>query len=357
VQVDGACDRVAFVAQASNLALTRTGRAAARPLVTGAPPAGTRQVYVRFIGSELDDKGLNGATFLASASNTGAPADADADQVSFGKLGQSCPQHCGTTSGDTLAFATAADNLGAPDGNGVSDVYERSFSVARSRGRSTGLQMATRLVSANAAGQAGNGPSDEPSANDSGVFVGFRTQASNLLPDDNNGVSDVALADMTGGHPSLMDASDSAATGPGNGASGNPAVARPGVLVWFESDASNLQGRGGPLEDRNGVGDVDFWNVKNKLAWVESRDSDNQISGEPPDGDLPLPKLPNSDATNPATSAYANYFLFESSNPVLDQHVASRVLPGLLGNADTAALLARTLPNLHQVYERYFGPV
>jgi hypothetical protein len=127
------------------------------------------------------------------------------------------------------------------------------------------------------------------------------------------------------------------------------------VLVWFESDATDLQGRGGPLEDRNGARDIDFWNIKSKVAWVESRDSNNRISGLP-DGDGAPDPMPNSDATNVATSAYANY-LFESSNPALDRHLAARAMPDVLGNQDLAAQMAHTDADLHQVYERYFGPV
>ena len=69
VKVDGHCDRVAFVSDASNLALTSTNRAAWRSSVTAAPPAGAKQVYVRVLGKQGDNTGLRGLTFLASASS------------------------------------------------------------------------------------------------------------------------------------------------------------------------------------------------------------------------------------------------------------------------------------------------
>jgi hypothetical protein len=360
VQVDGACDRVAFVSEGTNLALTGTGRAAFKPYVTSAPPPGTRQVYVRIIGKEFDDKGLTGLTFLASASNKGKAANGDSYQVTLGKLGDSCPIHCGTTSGDTLAFTTAADNLSPQDGNNALDVYERLFVLSkvtfRNRDLPRKLNLRTRLVSAGPDGNAGNGASDEPSVNDSGKFVGFRTLASDLLPGDNNGTADVAVADMSGAQPALTQVSDSAATGHGNGPSGNPSVSRPGSPIYFESDATNLQPAGGRLEDRNDARDVFFWNIKSRNASIESRDSDNNISGLPAEFGDEHPHVVNSDATDPATSAYANYFLFESSNPVLDKSLAERAFPGLRGDPDRAATLARTDPTLHQVYERYFGP-
>ena len=49
VQVDGSCTRVAFVSDATNLALTRAGSGARRGARTTRPPRGTRQVYVRVL--------------------------------------------------------------------------------------------------------------------------------------------------------------------------------------------------------------------------------------------------------------------------------------------------------------------
>ena len=85
MQVDGACDRVAFTASASNLALAASS-GARKPLVTGAPPGGTRQVYVRILGGQPDDKGLAGTTFLASATGRGTPGDGDSYGTQFGEL-------------------------------------------------------------------------------------------------------------------------------------------------------------------------------------------------------------------------------------------------------------------------------
>jgi hypothetical protein len=126
VQVDGACDRVAFTASASNLALT-AGSAARKGLVTGAPPGGARQVYVRILGGQPDDKGLTGTTFLASATGRGTPGNGDSYDAQLGELGDGCPKGCATTSGDAVAFTSAATSLSPRDGNGQSDVYEHTF--------------------------------------------------------------------------------------------------------------------------------------------------------------------------------------------------------------------------------------
>src|SRR5947199_5699550 len=68
VKVDGHCDRVAFVSDATNLAQNSTGKLSWRSAVTPAPPAGVKQVYVRVLDSRADNDGLSGLTFLASAS-------------------------------------------------------------------------------------------------------------------------------------------------------------------------------------------------------------------------------------------------------------------------------------------------
>src|SRR5919204_3136758 len=68
VAVDGDCERVAFVSDATNLALTSTKVDAWKSAVTSSAPAGTKQVYVKVLKGAKLDKGFKGLTFLASAS-------------------------------------------------------------------------------------------------------------------------------------------------------------------------------------------------------------------------------------------------------------------------------------------------
>src|SRR5689334_9986373 len=77
VKVDGHCDRVAFVSDATNLAMTSARKLSWRSAVTTAPPAGVKQVYVRMLDERTDNSGLHGMTFLASASATGEAGNAD----------------------------------------------------------------------------------------------------------------------------------------------------------------------------------------------------------------------------------------------------------------------------------------
>lgn len=391
VQVDGACDRVAFTSDAGNLAYTKdqlpprhtidsplTGSQRRRcraktphkpcktrklhvkneraPAVTTVPPAGTKQVYVRILGGEPDDAKLAGLTFMASASGRGVAGNGDSFDASFGNLGAGCPAACGTTSGDAVAFTSNASNLTGGDGNGVSDVYERSFRLpvqhfAERRAKLPRyIETRTFLVSSTRGGSAGNGPSDQPAVDGTGRFVGFRTAARNLVSGDSNGVTDVLVADLA--RRRIQPVSKNSVRGrQANGASSNPTMARSGRPVLFQTDSDNLTVI--PAPDRNCVTDILSWrSVKLRLI-IESRDSQGKVSGN---GSSACPSPPTSPASAPASSWYGNYGAFEDSNPLLDLPVADRVYPGLRNDPSRAATMAGSDPTLHQIYARFVGP-
>jgi hypothetical protein len=328
------------------------------PAVTAAPAPGTKQVYARILGGEADDAGLIGLTFLASASNSGAPGNGDSFDASFGNLGAGCPKSCGTTSGDALAFTSNASNLTGGDGNGVSDVYERTFRLAtqhfteRRAKIPAYIDLKTRLVSATRSGRAGNGASDQPAVNGNGEFVAFRTAAPDLAGGDSNGVADVVRADMSHGAPVLVAASRAPRNKQANGASAAPAMGRSAAPVLFQTDASNLTVI--PAADRNCVADVLWWFAPSKRLVLESRDSAGIVSGNPPNPKTdPCPSPVTAPALNPASSWFGSYTAFEDGNPLLDQPVADQVYPGLRSNPGAAATMATTDPTLHQIYVRY----
>jgi TolB protein len=403
VQVDGACDRVAFTSDASNLAFTQDqvpkprtvksplngkqrqrcrkrfrGRRALQrkrckfrkikvasertPAVTTAPPAGTKQVYVRVLGGEPGDVGLVGLTFLASASTSGQAGNGNSFDAVFGDLGDACPKACGTTSGDAVAFTSEATNLTGGDGNGALDVYERTFRIPtqhfieRRAKLPAYMRPATRLVSSTGSRQAGNGPSDQPAVNDSGRFVGFRTAATDLFSGDSNGVTDVVYADMSRSPPKLLSVSFAGSGSHlGNGASSNPTMSRSGSPVLFQTDADNLTVQ--PQPDRNCITDVLFWGLAKRRLFIQSLDSDSRVSGNPANpADDPCPDPATTPATNPASSYYANYMGFEDANPLLDLPLADQAFPGLRNNPQQAATMANSDPGLHQVYVHFVGP-
>jgi hypothetical protein len=184
VAVDGACRRVAFVDDATNLA-------------RGAP-TGVRQVYVRDL--------LRHRTRIVSSARHG-PGNADSFEPAFAaRRGQ-------------LLFATLATNLDGPTG-GFSQVLEQ---------RAAGRHLI--MLSRTASGAPGNGNSDEPAIQQYGSGYAFRTRAANLAPGAGHFSqvvhSRAGSALSTAGPPSTGDAAD-------------PDVVDLGYYVLFDSADPSL---------------------------------------------------------------------------------------------------------------------
>lgn len=95
-------------------------------------------------------------------------------------------------------------------------------------------------VSSAPANVEGNGLSDGPALSQGGGFVAFESLASNLVPGDTNGVSDVFVRE----HRTEKTTRVSIATNgsQANGANRRPTISDDGRYVAFETDASNLAG-------------------------------------------------------------------------------------------------------------------
>jgi hypothetical protein len=391
VKIDGSCTRVAFTSDATNLYLpkkrARSNRYR-RPLATTAPQPGTKQVYVKFLTGTKDNKHLKGVTWLASANRRKAPGAGSSYDVSFGRIGDGCPKRCGTAAGDSVAFTSEASNLAGRDGNGAPDVYQRTFyrptlnSRQRRRGKKAYIKTRTLLISATASGRAGNGASTKPASNDDGEYVAFQTDATNLVGGDNNGVSDIVMRGTFGDSKRMRLVSHAKETGQANDASYNPTITSPASILFFESDATNLQPNpvnrraGGKFYDRNCMRDVFFWNTVSGNASLQSRDSEQRIPNLPENTgagtEEPCPRTIAMGSTNPASSYYGNYFMFESSYPLLDRDLEESVLQqiddlvpdNVLGTTvhdatnkwAEAARMSHDDPSMHQVYLRYNGP-
>lgn len=312
VTVDGDCQRVGFTAAASNLSISSSKLAWKSAIASGASAA-HRQVYVRILKAEGQDKGFTGLTFLASASSKGRAGNGDSYEPAFARAGKA------------ITYTSTARNLVKGDRNAQTDVYIRTFvrKFTHIKGKGTqALQFDGRLVSASRSGKQGNGPSSHPTATDDGRFVSYETTASNLLPGDKNGVSDVARADLKG-RKVAQDWVSKSIDGAGNGASTSPVISGAGEFVLFDSDASNLRPSNSVQNDANGVSDMFLWNAPTQHVSLESRDWDNNYL--------------TTSSQDPATSSRGNYVLFESADPSIDQ-------------------LIRNFSGQPQVYMRYLGP-
>lgn len=98
----------------------------------------------------------------------------------------------------------------------------------------------TELVSVAAAGGEALGASGSPSISSSGRYVAFGSDASDLVPDDSNGVPDVFVRDRTAGTTTLVSVGPGGV--PADGASELPSISANGRVVAFLSRARNLGG-------------------------------------------------------------------------------------------------------------------
>jgi hypothetical protein len=386
VKIDGGCSRVAFTSDASNLYLSAkaAGRSKVkRPLRTPAPPAGTKQVYVRFLTDSQDNRRLKGVTWLASSSKRRIPGAGNSYDVSFGRIGDGCPKRCGTTAGDSIAFTSEAGNLAGRDHNGQPDVFQKTFYLPtvttreRRRGKRRVFKLNTLLISGTRSGSTGNGASTKPATNDDGEYVAFQTDATNLVARDHNHASDILLRGTFRDSRRMRMVSHALETGQANAGSYNPTITSPASILFFESDATNLQPNpvnkrsGGKFYDRNCMRDIFFWNTVSGNASLQSRDSEQRIPNLPENTgggtERPCPVTIASGSSKAASSYYGNYFLFESDYPLLDLDFEQNVIThaeGVLGSVLTnpiarwaqAAKLSQEDPTMHQVYLRYNGP-
>lgn len=190
ISADG--NRVAFASAASNF---------------GTPSNGKFQILVRDVLADTTTAASVGIGLAIS------PGDADSSTPSL------------SADGSTVAFVTAASNLVTDDTNGVSDVLTFGINTKKLLRPVVGL-----------GGGLPNGPSTEPSLNADGSVIAFTSQASNLVSGDGNGCADVFTV-STAGNIKRMSAG---ALGEGNAPSGQPSIAPLSNVVSFSSDASNL---------------------------------------------------------------------------------------------------------------------
>jgi Tol biopolymer transport system component len=96
----------------------------------------------------------------------------------------------------------------------------------------------TTRVSIDDSGTQSNGASYRPSISGDGRYVSFYSEASNLVSGDTNGATDVFVHDQRSGATKRISVGSTGAEG--NGDSVRPALSSNGRLAVFESDATNL---------------------------------------------------------------------------------------------------------------------
>ena len=130
--------------------------------------------------------------------------------------------------GRIVSFASFATNLVPGDSNHLLDVFIRRRD-----------QHTTTRLSVGPGGVEGNGLSFGPVISADGAMVVFTSEASNLVPDDTNGTRDVFLASTSSGFVTRL-SRPRAHRAQGDGPSLGPVVDGSGMMVAFASFATNL---------------------------------------------------------------------------------------------------------------------
>jgi hypothetical protein len=156
-----------------------------------------------------------GVTERISLSTAGAQGNSDSQSPAIDGHGR------------FVAYDSTASNLVPNDTNSTFDVFVRDRHTDR-----------TRLVSVAMGGGSGNNASFGASISASGRFVAFVSDASDLVPNDTNNVRDVFVRDLAAGTTELVSvASDGTLE---NSSAAPPAISADGTKVAFPSFATNL---------------------------------------------------------------------------------------------------------------------
>lgn len=186
--------------------------------------------------------------------------------------------------GNWIAFSSFAKNLVPNDSDDFSDI----FLFHRAAKSVISVTLAANSVQ-------GNNDSEEPSISSDGRFIAFVSDASNLVEEDRNGLSDIFVYDRI--HGSIRRVNVSGDGSESNGFSYPPSISGNGRFVVFQSLASNLV-----AGDTNAASDLFVVDVQTSA--IER---------------LEIPFKATSQAVNyrPSISEDGQYIVFEAYNSIL----------------------------------------
>ena len=209
---------------------TGGGQAAAQgPASAGRPAVADNGSVVAFASdaTNLVPNDHNGVSDVFV--NAGGTITRVSVRTDFGEADGSSSAPAVSENGQFVAFVSEADNLVSGDTNGAPDVfvYDRAATTV------------TRISLA-ADGSEADGASGAPSIDRTGADVAFTSDATNLVPGDGNGATDVFVRRLGTGATTILASVTAAGSGPGDGPSGEPALSLDGTQLGFSSDATNL---------------------------------------------------------------------------------------------------------------------
>jgi hypothetical protein len=144
---------------------------------------GLQEIYVRDSCSNATVANCVPSTILVSTRDGSTAANALAERPSF------------DTTGQFVAFASAASNLGANTANGIENVFARNTCLNITTSCTTATAVASQPSGTLA--PSSNGSSLAPSISGDAHTVSFLSFASNLVARDTNGLADAFLASTT----------------------------------------------------------------------------------------------------------------------------------------------------------------
>jgi Tol biopolymer transport system component len=183
--------------------------------------------------------------------------------------------------GRYVAFQSLASDLVPGDGNATDDVFRRDV-----------LAGTTSRVSVDAGGGDPDRNSNNPSISADGRYVAFTSSATDLVPGDGNGFTDVFVRDLRAGTTTLV--SVDVFGGDSNFGAERPSISADGRFVAFQSLSIDLV-----PGDRNGLPDVFVRDLQTATTTRVSVDA----------GGLD----PNGGSVRPSISADGRYVAFDSS--------------------------------------------
>ena len=148
--------------------------------------------------------------------------------------------------GNYIAYESTADNLVAGDTNGLGDIFLYD-----------NLNQTTARINLAADGTQANGVSTLGSISDDGNYISFASDASNLVPNDNNGQRDIFVYDRLNNTVELVSQGDTL----GNGDSSFGLISGNGSFVVYQSEADNLV-----AGDTNGALDIFVYDRLNQTT-------------------------------------------------------------------------------------------
>ena len=205
--------------------------------------------------------------------------------------------------GNIVAFESIADNLVTGDTNGQQDIFVRDRA-----------NQITRRIQIGLNGAQANAGSHLGSVSANGRYISFSSTASNLVPNDTNGKSDIFVYDRVNQTTELVSMGLNNAVANDDSTSGF--ISGDGSFVVYESKANNLV-----ANDNNGASDVFVYDRINQTTELVSVKSDGTLSNgnsyEPSISDDGSIVAFLSDANNLVaddTNARANVFIRDRLN-------------------------------------------